>query len=60
MPLKLVTKLSTCGQFGRSFMNYLESISLNDKTITNPLEFVLLYMILKIITPSKRSTTPPL
>ncbi len=33
MPLKMVTKLSTYGQFGRPFMNYLESISLNDKTI---------------------------
>ncbi|MFA7203598.1 MAG: hypothetical protein WC188_07845 [Candidatus Caldatribacteriota bacterium] len=33
MPLKLVIKLSTYGQFGRPFMNYFESISLNDKTI---------------------------
>ena len=32
MPLKMVTKLSTYGQFGRPFMNYLESIPLNDKT----------------------------
>jgi len=33
MLLELVTRLSTYGQFGRPFMNYLESISLNDKTI---------------------------
>jgi len=33
MLLKLVTKLSTYGQFGRPFMNYLESISLNNETI---------------------------
>ena len=33
MPLKLVTKLSTFGQFGRPLMNYLESISLNNETI---------------------------
>ncbi len=32
MPLKMVIKLSTYGQFGRPFMNYLESIPLNDKT----------------------------
>ncbi|MGB4457350.1 MAG: hypothetical protein WBI60_00025, partial [Defluviitoga tunisiensis] len=33
MLLKLVIKLSTYGQFGRPFMNYLESISLNNETI---------------------------
>ncbi len=33
MLLKMVIKLSTYGQFGKPFMNYLESISLNDKTI---------------------------
>ncbi|PNR96262.1 hypothetical protein [Petrotoga sp. 9PWA.NaAc.5.4] len=32
MSLKMVIKLSTYGQFGKPFMNYLESISLNDKT----------------------------
>jgi len=32
MLLKLVTRLSTYGQFGRPLMNYLESTSLNDET----------------------------
>lgn len=32
MILKMVTKLSTYGQFGRPLMNYLESTSLNNET----------------------------
>jgi len=45
MPLKMVIKLSTYGQFGRPFMNYLESISLNDKTIEKNIEIILGYQL---------------